>query len=331
MPKEITHLITADEVLMRLRRNVRTEIEQHRRLYDLGSTSPDLFYYDVPLPFESSSLEEVAEQIHGRSGEDNSAHILWMLDEVKRTALPGAFAFVAGYLTHTSADAVFHPMVYSMTGNYFDPDPHERRKARARHRVVETSLDLYLLEKRRITLNDFNLPHRLRVERRHMQIFQELYAPSFGGAGSPVAADAMRRALRKFSWMLRLMVSSRMSAGLAQLDRLVSGRLLDFVNLFYPARRSGLDFETRKKTPHPVTGKPYDRNIDRLLARAVKDSVRRIHAASDYTAGRISRRRISRIIRPVSLNNGLERTPVEAMTHYRIPAGLERFSDSPED
>jgi hypothetical protein len=90
MPKEITHLVVADEVLASLSREVRNEILRHRHLYDIGSTSPDLFYYDVPFPFEvMASMEVFSERIHGRSGEDNAAHVLWMLDELKRSPVPG--------------------------------------------------------------------------------------------------------------------------------------------------------------------------------------------------------------------------------------------------
>ncbi len=328
MPKEITHLVVADEVLLSLPRAVRNEILRHRHLYDIGSTSPDLFYYDVSFPFEVlASTEVFSERIHGRSGEDNAAHVLWMLDELNRSPVEGGFAFLAGYLTHTASDAVFHPMVYSLTGNYFAEDPVERKRARARHRVLETSLDLYLLERRGITLAQFDLPARMRLKKGDTAILTNLYARSLKIAFDPEfpLEKGMLRALRKFRWMTHLMVSASMTRFLHRVNRFAAYAINDFANLFYPEKRSAIAFSTKKKTPHPVTGRPYDRDIEKLMDRSVKNAVRNIHAAARYLDGRISRRRIARLLLPLSLNNGMPRTPVSAMKHYGILDGIERF------
>lgn len=328
MPKEITHLVVADEVLASLPREVRDRILPHRHLYDIGSTSPDLFYYDVPFPFEiMASAEVFSERIHGRSGEDNAVHVLWMLDEIKKSPLEGGLAFLAGYLTHTASDAVFHPMVYSLTGNYFAEDPAERKRARARHRVLETSLDLYLLERRGVTLAQFNLPGRMKLNKRDLEVLTNLYARSLRIAFDPEfpLEKGMQRVLRKFRWMTHLMVSASITRLLHSINRIAAYAINDFANLFYPGQRSDIAFATKKKTPHPVTGRPYDRDIETLMKRSVRNAVRNIQAAARYLDGRISRRRLARLLLPLSLNNGLPRTPVSAMKHYGILEGIERF------
>lgn len=330
MPKEITHLIVADEVLRALPKAERSAILRHRHLYDLGSTSPDLFYYDLPFPFELlESTEVFSERIHGRSGEDNMAHVLWMLREMKEHPAEGGLAFIAGYLTHTASDAVFHPMVYSMTGNYYAEDAAERKRSRARHRVLETSLDLYLLEMRGTTLAEFDLPSRCRLERGDIEILTSLYARSLKATFDPEfpLEAGILRALRKFRLMTRFMVSTSLVRFLHRVNRLLSFRINDFVNLFYPKNRSAIPFKTNAKTPHPVTGRPYNRSIDRLMKTSVQNAVRNIRAAFAFVDGRISARQIEKILVPLSLNNGLARTPVSAMKHFKILEGIERFQE----
>lgn len=330
MPKEITHLIVADEVLSALPKQESRELIRNRHLYDLGSTAPDLFYYDLPFPFEVlASTEIFSERIHGKSGEDNMAHVLWMLGELKERPVEGGFAFIAGYLTHTASDAVFHPMVYSMTGNYYAEDAQERKRSRARHRVLETSLDLYLLERRGMSIDQFDLPSRCRPQRGDLEILTNLYARSLRVTFDPEfpLEAGIRRALYKSRLMIRFMVSKIITRLLWGANRLLSFRMNDFVNLFYPPKRSAIAFETRAKTPHPVTGRPYNRSVEKLMKASVKNAVHSIRSARAYLEGRISRRQIEKILAPFSLNNGLVQTPVSAMKHFKILEGIERFDD----
>jgi hypothetical protein len=219
-------------------------------------------------------------------------------------------------------------MVYSLTGNYFAEDADERKRSRARHRVLETSLDLYLLERRGMTLVQFDLPARLRLQKGDMAVLINLYARSLKIAFDPEfpLEKGILRVLRKFRWMTRMMVFAFAARLLHALNKFASYAMNDFVNLFYPQKRSSaIAFSTRKKTPHPVTGRPYDRNIEKLMNRSVKNAARNIHAAARYLEGRMSRRQIARILLPLSLNNGMPKTPVSAMKHYGILDGIERF------
>jgi len=44
-------------------------------------------------------------------------------------------------VSHIAVDAVFHPLVYYSTGDYYDRDAERRRLARTQHRLFEVYLD----------------------------------------------------------------------------------------------------------------------------------------------------------------------------------------------
>ena len=102
-----------------------------------GALAPDAPYYHR---FGGSTYESIAEAIHGSGGEDTY--------DVPRTILSRSdaaaeVAFAFGFLSHCVVDAVFHPMIYFFTGNYYHEDPGERLHARRRHRALEVYIDRY--------------------------------------------------------------------------------------------------------------------------------------------------------------------------------------------
>jgi hypothetical protein len=108
----------------------------------LGAISHDApYYYKLGLhPFS-----KVAEKLHGSDGEDTLealrkiAHFARHCASEHRQNLLNSF--LLGFCSHVAVDAVFHPMVYYFTGNYYDPDPKKRHLAVARHRLFETHLE----------------------------------------------------------------------------------------------------------------------------------------------------------------------------------------------
>lgn len=107
----------------------------------LGAVWHDiLFYLRGEHP---AGLAALPHRLHGSHGEDTfellrlqAAH----LHEKKDQPLPTAL-FV-GLASHIFADAVIHPLVYHLTGNYYDPDEKRRTGAVRRHRALECLLDM---------------------------------------------------------------------------------------------------------------------------------------------------------------------------------------------
>lgn len=331
MPKEITHIILAEQMREKLPRDVGELLHSHAQEYFFGSTAPDLFYYDVPTPFDATpSSEIISETLHGRMGNKNNEHIFWMLDRMKKLDQQDRyFAFIAGYLSHIAADTIFHPMVYSRTGNYFDLDPAERKRSRARHRVLETSLDLYLLSESGRTLRGLGLLRLLRVPEDFSRSLMNLFSLSLSEIYHPdlaVSRGALRSVLKS-----RLIIAMTLSPIAYKFfswsNRILSRKHNDLINLFYPPKPAAIDFETSAQIPHPITGNPYPSRIEELRSMATSRGIAYIAAASAYWKGTISDTELRAALPPLSLNSGMQCTTVESMIHYEILPGIEQFDD----
>lgn len=181
MPKEITHCLFAEKALHDLaasdfpvRRAVGRELlflyEKQKEALLFGSVSPDIFYYDVAVPWEKASLARGqlwGDLIHGAHGEDTLRHVREMLRVLKEPELQSPLTgdrplsrdehsllllFVMGYLAHVALDTLLHPFVYYYSGNYYADDAAERQRSEARHRAIETVYDLWNLERFGTTL-----------------------------------------------------------------------------------------------------------------------------------------------------------------------------------
>ncbi len=199
MPKEITHCLFAEKAVHALaasefprRRAAGRELlflfEKQKEALLFGSVAPDIFYYDIPVPWEKKGYASGAvwgDLIHGAHGEDTLRHVREMLQVLRepslQTPLTGGRAlsrdeltllmlFVMGYLAHVALDTLLHPFVYYYSGNYYAEDPAEKRRSEARHRAIETVYDLYNLERFGTTLAKYRPRARiyLRDEPRYL-------------------------------------------------------------------------------------------------------------------------------------------------------------------
>lgn len=105
----------------------------------LGAVSHDTAYYALGNAFAKS----VADRLHGAEGQDSFEPFRALARSRDQWGAPG-LAFGFGALTHLVADAVFHPWVFSWTGDAEAPDPALRRGWFFRHQEMETALDLHL-------------------------------------------------------------------------------------------------------------------------------------------------------------------------------------------
>lgn len=343
MPKEISHILFADEVARSLDMDQQSLLGANRSAYYFGSVAPDLFYYDIPLPGDGGqSAEKWGGIIHGKDGEDNNRHVLGMIDSIaeSRTGAKTAdastisdrdakLAFVCGYLTHVALDTYFHPLVYSVSGNYFDKDPAERRRAEARHRTFESCLDLFLLAERGLTLKEFNLIGKLFLPPSLRDTLVKFYAQALADAYEPgfdLGPFALR-AFRKSRWMTRLFVSKPAFRFFSRLERLIGADWSHLLNLFYAEKEAHgrVHFPRLADVPHPVTGRAYSGDVHRLITLSRKRAVQFTRAAFTHAQGRSTRRKTAGVLKSYSLNNGIVRMPTERNVHTRVLPRLESW------
>lgn len=181
MPKEITHCLFAEKALHELaasdfplRRSAGRELlflfEKQKEALLFGSVAPDVFYYDIAVPWEKKGPANGAiwgDLIHGAHGEDTLRHVREMLRILREPDLQSPLTggrplsrdehsllllFVMGYLAHVALDTLMHPFVYYYSGNYYAEDAAEKQRSEARHRAIETVYDLWNLERFGTTL-----------------------------------------------------------------------------------------------------------------------------------------------------------------------------------
>ncbi len=161
MPKELTHILFADALLDDLDRSGRNDLasllERHRPTLHFGSIATDTLYYELTFPIIDRDYAHWGEIIHGGRGEDTGTPIREMLRRLQNRPSANAeddarFAFVCGFLSHMALDIVFHPWVYAVTGPYYDPDPDKQADFQMSHRLVESWLDLLMLQRFEKTL-----------------------------------------------------------------------------------------------------------------------------------------------------------------------------------
>lgn len=215
----------------------------------LGAVSHDTAYYALGNAFAKS----VADRLHGTGGHDSFEPFRALAREGHRWGAPG-LAFGFGALTHLVADAVFHPWVFSWTGDAEAPDPVLRRGWFFRHQEMETALDGHLeaLWGPAPAKTYAFLVQRARDE---LAVVEGFLGP---GARDWMAAHVRLQGLFHHRWAHAL---ARMAAwGRRRGDG-------DWSGAFYG--RSGLvpEFQGPLRWVDPVTGEPWEETLDDLVDR----------------------------------------------------------------
>lgn len=148
--KENTHLFFAESVWGRLSdKSLKEILEKNKDYYLLGSVFPDVF-------FHNKKTSDISQILHGREREKTNELIFKFLNLAKDERDEKVFAFTLGYISHYVFDVKMHPVIYYLTGNYYDKDSAKKFKAMLHHRQLETFWD------KKIT-KSFSLCKKLKV------------------------------------------------------------------------------------------------------------------------------------------------------------------------
>jgi len=284
MPKENTHMFFAYDLLEAFRdQDLLRDISKYVTFYLFGSISPDIFFYSG-----TKDLLAISETLHGKTGRTTNTAILEMLDEGLR---PQDLAFILGYITHCALDITFHPVIYFLSGNYYDDDPAKRTRAVYLHRHLETCLDLSLPN-----------PFRLHAMIRHSQIrglvYERVICRDFN-----ITPGRIRKVLLK-QILANLLFTSR-AAHRAFLALCRSGIIKDSAmsGLFY-ADAAGDSLPPVLQIKDIITGEDRTVTVKELFAQARATAVPMMTAAYDYWNRKISREELVQAIPGLSLDTG---------------------------
>lgn len=336
MGKEISHIICAEQAVHAggnsLGAGFRSLLNDARYSFHLGSIAADTFFYAVRLPFEKKRTFCYGDVIHGSDGNDTSLPAIEMLRLLRDTPDDPLFAeklaFASGFLTHISLDSIIHPFVYHVSGNYYADCPAERNDARARHRLVESWLDLQVLRQASLGLDGCSFIADIR---RNSLVNQKLLRFFFSACtgnkqSDPVYWEGLKRGYNVQMCLNSLFGNRRAALLVKRANRMFSGRLGSFLALFYPWGYRDIPAEILyfDKYIHPVTGEIRTGGFSCLWAEAVLRGKDFLSAVDEFLFGRGDDAALEGIVQGYSLNTGLIGVPIRDAVHFDcIP--LERL------
>ncbi len=258
----------------------------------LGSIAHDVPYYYMGgrHPFE-----RVAERMHGNDGEDTfdpirkiARGILARTPQEQVTLWP----FLFGMLTHIATDSIFHPAVYYYTGNYNDPDPNERPRARTRHRLFEVYLDSWLRADSSFDWG-FNLKSLLVANREQnnnliYELLEEtvsLPAMDLSDPGKLDTEPHWGSGFRQLAFYQSLLLSNSAGLLMKALAAASGGRLSGIEALFSLGRGPQRFFDGTLEYKNPVTGEEIYATVDQLLRQSIERSAQYISLFDPLISG----------------------------------------------
>ncbi|MDH5719336.1 MAG: zinc dependent phospholipase C family protein [Spirochaetia bacterium] len=354
MPKEISHIFNALEVLAALQKKRSIDIEnaelikKNLKSFAFGSIAPDILYYDVFGVFKKKLFGlPWAKAIHGVNEEDTMAHLIAMARIIKnhkdyknafypmridKEILDLWIAFAMGYLTHAAVDIIVHPVIYYHSGDFESRDKKIYKRAITIHRVIETVLDLFVLEKKGLNLNTFNVIKKISLNKKEKIYLFGFFALSlrmaYGLGTYPfeiksslikyeknIFQDAIYKTLlrsyKKQMGSLRFM-RNRFFSKFAIFINGKSDRFSHFSSLFYPAasynqytkKKNSLKIEDFRDYRDAFTGAKKNGSFEYLLKKSIAYSTRLCRAFGLAVNGKKSLSELKKILKGDSLATG---------------------------
>ena len=285
MPKENTHLWFAHGLLdfvpeTRMLKDVSAHIGQ----YHLGSIIPDTFFYS-----SDKSVGEISEIIHGKDSSPTNKIIIRVLDEAKGMS---DVAFILGYISHCALDITFHPMVNSLSGNYYNEDPLERHEAVYLHRHIETCIDALIQ-------NPLRIYRLVRVSLLSGLVFEDIIQKEHS-----VPPQKQERTLSRQLLANRLFASGGAFMLAKFLHNVGIIQSKEPLSLFYGNAREYRCIENSVSYTDIKTGIGKTEQLSEFFARARIKALGMMEAAWGYAHGTITRERLLEMIPGENLSTG---------------------------
>lgn len=272
MPKEIVHWQVADRAAQLLSGGpFAPALARCPKGLRLGAVWHDILFYlrgDHP-----AGLTALPHRLHGSHGEDtfellrlHAAHLHARRDH------PLPTAFFVGLASHIFADATLHPLVYHLSGNYYDADEQRRTGAIRRHRALEGLLDMVAAGG-----PDAVLGQSLRELVTGLEGSLDLAVPpqavaALAGCAVPAAKTAVADALDTYCTMQGLFRMPTLARLLHDIGWLLPGSLRELAALFYAPQLYGQSaaVEGTIRYSNPATGEALSGTLAGLIEQAAR-------------------------------------------------------------
>ncbi|MDY6838729.1 MAG: zinc dependent phospholipase C family protein [Thermodesulfobacteriota bacterium] len=287
MPKEITHILIAKEVLNGLKRSgtlqLASVIEKNLASFYLGAIIPDAFFYDMtPLLRVCGNHLSISRALHMKEAAENDKKAMGLFEGISVTSPPwkAKVAFAAGVVTHTVSDRMVHGVIDYVTDSWGEKDG----PAMATHRQIETLMDMVLLEPLGLHPRSFQLERFVHVPRSTQNILFAHYLLGLTGKSgiqNRALMGALRRAHGQQILFLKLFAAKRPCQMVALSNRLAAGRMEPWFRLFYPEEIGTRGFPIMKRLDlNALTdGERFSGPFASLVATIVAEAIAHIRAA----------------------------------------------------
>lgn len=301
MPKENTHLYFAHQVVEVLPdEKLANLIRQEMGCFYFGAVMPDTFYYS-----SNRQIISISEFLHGKEGNPTNEFAFDLLKKAKETRSEKDLVFALGFITHCVLDIVFHPVIYYLSGNYYNKNLDRRDDAVYLHRHLETALD------RRVN-QSFYFANLIRLSYLDELTFDEVLLKKFAITRGELIKTLKNKALLlrflNHDWLYYVLYALH-STGLMKSAMLLG---IFYGNLRHDDRQLPEYIEYKDL----VTGAPLNTTIQDLFYKARHLANSRVQAGYDYFLGNIKRAEAEKIILGESLSTGKVGVPVSDIKYF---------------
>lgn len=295
MPKENTHLLLINGVIDAMDcSEIKGILKANYESLCFGGIVADTFFYSA-----NKDVVQIAEELHGKEGERTNGLTFELLDHARRHRCEKVLCMSMGYISHCVFDMIFHPVIYYLTGNYYDKDATKSDQAVYRHRLLETKLDKHIN-------NKYYLDEILDENSEKAYEILDIIAVKYG-----IANGDLIKAYKKQIKINKCFRSGIVYKLICLLNRLKIVKYDNILPLFYPHLRTDEIIMDEVVNYHDIlSGRKIQRKLADLLKAAEDESIKRIHAAFSYYNAAIDRECAMQIIRGESLDTGREGCPV---------------------
>ncbi|KPK31070.1 MAG: hypothetical protein AMK69_01590 [Nitrospira bacterium SG8_3] len=240
MPKELSHILIAQDVFAELKASGRKRlariIEKNLPAFYLGAIIPDAFFYDAtPLLGLSENNVQIAWALHLKEPVENDARAVSFFDAI--TADPHEWhakvTFAAGIVTHTVSDRIIHGVIDHYTRSWGQ----KGGLAIATHRQLETMMDMVLLQPLRLHPRQFHFGPLVDIHHPTRNILFRFYLSHLTEVHQPVDPRLLRSLNMAYAQQrlcLRLFAVKALYHIMSVSNKLAAGRLGVWSSLFYP-------------------------------------------------------------------------------------------------
>ncbi len=318
MPKELTHFKIAQRTAEKLADTRFSSCLQNRpHALLLGSVLHDVTFYGVTPGCRH--VRGLGDILHGAGYRDTFDPIRLQAihaQKAKNKDLP--IALLVGMISHLYADAVFHPMVWHLTGDYFAQGRQPRSEAQQRHRTLESLMDMVACPE---MLGHPNYSLRLLLRRCKSLYTEGLPTGELAaiiGIQHKVLIDEMTKSWNLFALMQSMYSVRIIAGGIHACSPYLPNSIAEVAALFYaPQLMQQADILSGNVNfLHPLTGETHATTLEKMMEKAAGEAAslcRKLESSIfDGKAIDISGN-------GPSMDAGLSGQPAPSTAHFAVP------------